>query len=83
MGCILLRRLLSSNFDEIWPSFPLEMQEGLKRELMLAVREETEQAIRKKVCDVIAELARNMIGTGFFPEVFECYVYICGDSMYF
>ena len=59
---VLLRRLFSSSFDEFWPNLPDELQEAIKRELMLAVQEELTPPVRKKVCDAIAELARNLIG---------------------
>lgn len=62
MACILLRRMFSATFEEIWPQLPADMQNGLKQELMLSVREETVQTIRKKTCDAIAELARNLLG---------------------
>ncbi|KAK7467770.1 hypothetical protein BaRGS_00037007 [Batillaria attramentaria] len=61
MACILLRRMFASSFEETWPQLPPEMQAGVKQELMNAVKDETMPTIRKKTCDAIAELARNML----------------------
>ena len=63
MSCILLRRMFASNFEEVWPQLPAELQTGVKQELMAAIKDEGLPAIRKKACDAIAELARNMLGT--------------------
>ena len=62
MSAVLLRRLLSNSFEEVWPLIQPPLQEAIKQELMLAVQEELTPPVRRKVCDVVAELARNMIG---------------------
>lgn len=62
MACILLRRMFTSNFEEMWQQLSPELQSAVKQELMVAIKEETVPTIRKKTCDVIAELARNMLG---------------------
>ncbi|XP_076436016.1 importin-5-like isoform X1 [Babylonia areolata] len=74
MSCILLRRMFSSGFDDVWPQLGEEVQNGLKQQLMLAIREETMPAIRKKACDTVAELARNMLdddGTNKWQDVLK------------
>uniref|UniRef100_A0A8D3D1K7 Importin subunit beta-1/Transportin-1-like TPR repeats domain-containing protein n=1 Tax=Scophthalmus maximus TaxID=52904 RepID=A0A8D3D1K7_SCOMX len=62
MAAVLLRRLLSSSFEEIYPGLTVEMQTAIKTELLSSIQQETSPNIRKKVCDIAAELCRNLIG---------------------
>lgn len=62
MAAVLLRRLLSSSFEEIYPGLTLELQTVIKTELLGSIQQETSPNIRKKVCDIAAELSRNLIG---------------------
>lgn len=62
MAAVLLRRLLSSSFEEIYPGLTLEMQTAIKAELLTSIQQATSPNIRKKVCDIAAELCRNLIG---------------------
>lgn len=62
MAAVLLRRLLSSSFEEIYPGLTLEMQTAIKTELLTSIQQESTPNIRKKVCDIAAELCRNLIG---------------------
>lgn len=62
MAAVLLRRLLSSSFEEIYPGLTVEMQTVIKTELLTSIQQETSPNIRKKVCDIAAELTRNLIG---------------------
>ncbi|KAJ8282166.1 hypothetical protein COCON_G00046850 [Conger conger] len=74
MAAVLLRRLLSSSFDEIYPSLPPDMQTAIKTELLLGIQSEDLPNIRKKVCDIAAELSRNLIdddGNNQWPEVLK------------
>ncbi|XP_015242051.1 PREDICTED: importin-5 [Cyprinodon variegatus] len=74
MAAVLLRRLLSSSFEEIYPGLTVEMQTAIKTELLTSIQHETSQNIRKKVCDIAAELCRNLIdddGNNQWPEVLK------------
>ncbi|CAL9698325.1 unnamed protein product [Knipowitschia caucasica] len=74
MAAVLLRRLLSSAFEEVFPGLTLEMQMAVKTELLTAISHETSPNIRKKVCDIAAELSRNLIdddGNNQWPEVLK------------
>ncbi len=62
MAAVLLRRLLSSSFDEVYPSLAIDMQTAIKTELLAGIQSECTSNIRKKVCDIAAELSRNLIG---------------------
>lgn len=64
MAAVLLRRLLSSSFEEIYPGLTVSMQAAIKTELLTSIQQESSQNIRKKVCDIAAELCRNLIGKG-------------------
>ncbi|KAG7504065.1 importin-5 [Solea senegalensis] len=74
MAAVLLRRLLSSSFEEVFPGLTLEMQTAIKTELLSCIQLETAVNIRKKICDIAAELSRNLIdddGTNQWPEVLK------------
>lgn len=62
MAAVLLRRLLSSAFDEVYPTLPSDVQTAIKSELLMIIQMETQSSMRKKICDIAAELARNLIG---------------------
>lgn len=62
MAAVLLRRLLSSSFEEVYPSLAIDMQTAIKTELLAGIQAECTSNIRKKVCDIAAELSRNLIG---------------------
>lgn len=64
MAAVLLRRLFSSSFEEIYPGLTVEMQTAVKTELLNGIQADASSSIRRKVCDVAAELARNLIGMG-------------------
>lgn len=62
MAAVLLRRLLSSSFEEIYPGLTLPLQVAIKSELLAGIQQESSPNIRRKICDVAAELSRNLIG---------------------
>ncbi|KAM9198032.1 LOW QUALITY PROTEIN: importin-5-like [Dugong dugon] len=71
MAAVLLRRLLSSSFDEVYPTLPSDVQTAIKGELLMIIQMETQSSMRKKICDIAAELARNLIdedGNNQWPE---------------
>uniref|UniRef100_A0A8C2NTC1 Importin N-terminal domain-containing protein n=1 Tax=Capra hircus TaxID=9925 RepID=A0A8C2NTC1_CAPHI len=70
MAAVLLRRLLSSAFDEVYPTLPTDVQTAIKSELLMIIQMETQSSMRKKICDIAAELARNLIGVYFSEDVF-------------
>ncbi|KAF4801531.1 Importin-5 [Turdus rufiventris] len=74
MAAVLLRRLLSSAFEEVYPALSPEDQTSVKTELLLFIQLEMQSATRKKICDIVAELARNLIdedGNNQWPEVLK------------
>ncbi|ESP04937.1 hypothetical protein LOTGIDRAFT_184912 [Lottia gigantea] len=82
MSCVLLRRLFSNEFSEVWPKLTPEIQNSIKQQLIVAINEETGPPVRKKICDVVAELARNLIGddgTMGWPEILK-FMFDCASS---
>lgn len=74
LALVMLRRLISTSVDENWSSLDEQIKNTLKAELLSAVQQEADQSIRKKITDVIAELARFLIdddGTNRWPEVLQ------------
>uniref|UniRef100_A0A3B5KGV6 Karyopherin (importin) beta 3 n=1 Tax=Takifugu rubripes TaxID=31033 RepID=A0A3B5KGV6_TAKRU len=72
MAAVLLRRLLSSSFEEIYPGLTISLQAAIKTELVTIIQTENAPNIRKKVCDVAAELSRNLVdddGNNQWPEL--------------
>ena len=68
----MLRRLISTSVEENWSTLDEQIKSTLKVELLNAVQQDSDQSIRKKITDVIAELARFLIdedGTNKWPEV--------------
>uniref|UniRef100_A0A8B9H1F5 Karyopherin (importin) beta 3 n=1 Tax=Astyanax mexicanus TaxID=7994 RepID=A0A8B9H1F5_ASTMX len=61
MAAVLLRRLLSSSFEEVYPSLTVDVQMAIKTELLASIQMDGSSSIRKKVCDVAAELSRNLL----------------------
>lgn len=74
MAAVLLRRLLSASFEEIYPGLTLDMQTAIKAELLISIQQANPPNIRKKVCDIAAELCRNLIGKvdRLKPRPFPC-----------
>ena len=68
----MLRRLISTSVEENWSTLDEQIKSTLKVELLNAVQQDSDQSIRKKITDVIAELARFLINeneTNQWPEV--------------
>ena len=62
LALVMLRRLISTSVEENWSGLDDQIKTTLKAELLNAVQQEADQSIRKKITDVIAELARFLIG---------------------
>ncbi|KAF8785478.1 Importin-5 like protein [Argiope bruennichi] len=71
LAAVLLRRLITSDFDVVFAKLMPEVQEGVKTRLLLRLQEDRNHNLRRKICDVAAELARNCIdddGNNHWPE---------------
>ncbi|KAA0204007.1 hypothetical protein HAZT_HAZT011606 [Hyalella azteca] len=71
MAAVLLRRFLSSSFDEVFPKLPPHAQTSIRGQLLAGVLQEGNPQLRKKMCDVISELAHALLdeeGNNLWPE---------------
>jgi hypothetical protein len=74
LAAVMLRRLINTGIDENWANLGDDKKNALKQELLVAVQHESDSNMRKKITDVIAELARFLIedqtdGQNLWPEV--------------
>ncbi|KAF6207377.1 hypothetical protein GE061_018618 [Apolygus lucorum] len=82
MASILLRRLFSSDFGDFFPKLPLESQQELKNQVLLALQMDQSDNMRRKSCEVAAEMARNLIdddGNNIWPEFLQ-FLFQCANS---
>ncbi|CAG5078833.1 Similar to Ipo5: Importin-5 (Mus musculus) [Cotesia congregata] len=82
MAAVLLRRLFSSEFMDFYPQLPPEAQDELKKQLLLSIQNEQSETIRRKICEVVAEVARNLVdddGNNQWPE-FLNFLFQCANS---
>ncbi|KAI1730971.1 HEAT-like repeat domain-containing protein [Ditylenchus destructor] len=61
MSLVLLRRILSSSYDEFWGAVGKENKEQFHTQVLKSVGTETEPILKKRLTDILAELARNTI----------------------
>ncbi|KAM3958280.1 karyopherin beta 3 [Aphomia sociella] len=81
-AAVFLRRLFSTDFFEFFPKLPFEQQSMLREQLLLTLQMEVSQQLRRKICDVVSELARNHIdddGVNQWPEFLQ-FMFNCANS---
>ncbi|CAK1548631.1 unnamed protein product [Leptosia nina] len=81
-AAVLLRRLLSAEFFEFFPKLPFEQQAMLREQLLLTLQMDVSQQLRRKICDVVSELARNHIdddGVNQWPEFLQ-FMFNCANA---
>ena len=62
----MFRRLFQTQFENFWPKYSPDQQMALKKELLARITQiDDDETIRKKVCYIAAELARNLMGKLF------------------
>ena len=62
-SAVLLRRLFQTQFENFWPKYSPDQQTALKKELLSRITQlDDDENIRKKICFIVAELARNLMG---------------------
>lgn len=61
MCLVLLRRLLSNDWDELWKKWSASDKLSFLNELLLACQSESNDTLRKRFCDLVAEIARNLL----------------------
>ncbi|XP_028164572.1 importin-5 [Ostrinia furnacalis] len=81
-AAVFLRRLLSTEFFEFFPKLPVEQQAMLREQLLLTLQMDVSQQLRRKISDVVSELARNHIdddGVNQWPEFLQ-FMFNCAAS---
>ncbi|CRK99390.1 CLUMA_CG012554, isoform A [Clunio marinus] len=74
IASVLLRRVFSSEFQDFFPKLPVDAQTELKQQILLLLQQETSPNLKRKICEVVAEVARNLIdddGNNQWPEVLQ------------
>ncbi|XP_014214927.1 importin-5 [Copidosoma floridanum] len=78
-AAVLLRRVFTQEFMDFYPKIPPEGQAQLKEQILLAIQNEQSSKTRRRMCDVAAEVVRNLIdddGNNQWPEflqfLFQC-----------
>lgn len=62
MCLVLLRRLLTQEWENLWKEWGKEVQDQFCDQLLKCGAQEPTPLLRKRLADVIAEVARNTIG---------------------
>ncbi len=71
LAAVMLRRTISSDWEEFFPKLPPEAQTQFKSDLLVMLQQEPNKNVRKKVADLVAEVARGLIdddGNNLWPE---------------
>lgn len=82
LAAVLLRRLISTDFEEISTKLNVEGLNLLKTQLLIIIQQDINPLLRKKICDTVAELARNLIdddGNNHWPEFLK-FLFDCASS---
>lgn len=82
MSAVLLRKIFSSDFVEIFNKLSVEDQNKLKFEIINLLQTCDNDNIRRKICDAAAEVARNLIddgGNNLWPEFLQ-FLFQCANS---
>lgn len=78
MAAVLLRRVFASEFMDFYPKLPPESQAQLKEQVLLAIQQTQSVQMRHKVCELAAEVARNLIdddGNNQWPEFLQVNIF--------
>jgi len=59
----MFRRLFQTQLENFWPKYSPDQQMVLKNELLARITQlDDDETIRKNMCYIVAELARNLMG---------------------
>ncbi|EDW13655.1 importin-5 [Drosophila mojavensis] len=82
MAAVLLRRLFTSDFMEFYKELPVDSQNQLLQQILMAVQQDVTPQLRRKICEVVAEVARNLIdedGNNQWPDILQ-FLFQCANS---
>ncbi|XP_018786475.1 PREDICTED: importin-5 isoform X1 [Bactrocera latifrons] len=82
MAAVLLRRLFTSEFTEFYKELPQESQAQLLQQILLAVQQEVTPNLRRKICELVAEVARSLTdedGNNQWTDILQ-FLFQCANS---
>lgn len=82
MAAVVLRRLFTSEFLEFYKDLSQEAKGQLLQQVLLAVQQDVTPNLRRKICEVVAEVARNLIdedGNNQWPDFLQ-FLFQCANS---
>lgn len=71
LAAVMLRRCVTSDFEDFFPKFSVEQQAQFKAELLMVLQQEPNKVVRKKIADLVAEVSRSLLdddGNNLWPE---------------
>lgn len=66
MALVLLRRIITSNAQELWTAVGPEGKIQFHAQVLKCIEAEKDKILKKRLIDVIAELARHTISSFFY-----------------
>ncbi|XP_050432076.1 importin-5 [Adelges cooleyi] len=82
VAAVMLRRLMANDFVEFFSNLSPESQKQFKDNLLLSVSNEENDVLRRRMCDVASEVARNQLdddGNNTWPD-FLNFLFQCANS---
>lgn len=79
---VMLRRVLSTYFEEFYGKLPPDQQEQFKQQMLVVLQNEPNKNVRRKCADMVAEVARNLMdddGNNLWPEFLK-FLFDCANS---
>lgn len=62
LAAVLLRRLIATEFDQVFLKLAPEIQNQAKSQILIRINQDINPNLKRKISDVAAELVRNCIG---------------------
>lgn len=78
MCLVLLRRLLSNDWEELWKKWSPEDKTNFSSGLFVACQNEADETLRKRYCDLIGEMTRNCLGERNKNKFHLCFILFNG-----
>lgn len=72
MAAVMLRRVFTTDFPDFYPKLTPEQQVELKQQVLFLLQADTSANVKRKICEVVAEVARSLIdddGNNNWPEI--------------
>ena len=71
LAAVMIRRVITAEFSDFFPKLSAEQQASFKSDMLVVLQQEPSRTVRKKLADLVAELARSLIdddGNNMWPE---------------